>query len=683
MKLWKKLTAAVLIGAAAVSAGLTGGIFGSAAAQQSTQKTPIVYDFVPDGESSSGSAVNIRAVQPGETVKVNLTVKNDPGTAGAKMIFGFDGLKLGRVARGQAYTGNFQWNGDGLTLVWNCRNGLNQKAADNAVIYSFTVTVPETAKTGDSFLMDLNRTRLDDISVRPQDGIHAAPDYQYEFHALKLVVPTPISSVTLSQTSFPYTGSAVKVGNYIKVKSGTTALKYGTDFTMTYADNINAGTASVTVTGVGAYSGTIRKTYQITPLPVDSITLSKTWFPYTGSAVKIGSYLTVKSGGTALKYGTDFTLSYENNVSCGIGTAKVTAVGTGNYTGSVFKKYTILPEKQAAPRLVTKDGKLRAVWTADANAEAYQVQYCQSADFSGDTLHSSTFASKTSYNFTVYPKVGETWYVRVRSCLKNSSGTYNGLWSDAASIKLGRIGSVTLSQTEYAYTGKAVKIGSYIKVMSGTSVLKYEKDFTLAYAENVNCGVKTASVTVTGIGEYSGSVTKYYSILPAQQAKPALSTLNGRLHAEWTADTNAEAYQVQYCQSADFSGDTLHSSTFASKTAYDFSAYPKAGETWYVRVRSYIKNSAGTKYGLWSDAASITLGKIDNVKLTQTEFAYTGNAVKVGSYIKVKSGTTALKYGTDFELIYKNNVNKGTASVTVKGIGEYAGSSVTKTYRIV
>ena len=114
MKLWKKLTAAVLIGAAAVSAGLTGGILGSAAAQQSTQKTPIVYDFVPDGESSSGSAVNIRAVQPGETVKVNLTVKNDPGTAGAKMIFGFDGLKLGRVARGQAYTGNFQWNGSDL-----------------------------------------------------------------------------------------------------------------------------------------------------------------------------------------------------------------------------------------------------------------------------------------------------------------------------------------------------------------------------------------------------------------------------------------------------------------------------------------------------------------------------------------------------------------------------------------
>ena len=40
------------------------------------------------------------------------------------------------------------------------------------------------------------------------------------------------------------------------------------------------------------------------------------------------------------------------------------------------------------------------------------------------------------------------------------------------------------------------------------------------------------------------------------------------------------------------------------------------------------------------------------------------------------------KYGTDFELVCKNNVNKGTANVTVKGIGKYAGSSVRKTYQI-
>ena len=247
------------------------------------------------------------------------------------------------------------------------------------------------------------------------------------------------------------------------------------------------------------------------------------------------------------------------------------------------------------------------------------------------------------------------------------------------------ITSVTLLQTEFAYTGKAVKIGSYIRVKSNGTALKYGTDFTMTYANNVKCGVGTASVTIKGIGDYSGSFTKYYSILPEQQDKPVLSTWNGRLgklRVTWQADANARGYEVQYCRDASFTGDTLHSHYFATATTCLLVTYPKPGEKWYVRVRSYLKDNAGERFGFYSDAASITLGKIDNVNLTQTEFAYTGEAVKVGSCIRVKSGTTALKYGTDFELIYKNNVDKGTASVTVKGIGEYAGSSVTKTYQI-
>ena len=245
-----------------------------------------------------------------------------------------------------------------------------------------------------------------------------------------------------------------------------------------------------------------------------------------------------------------------------------------------------------------------------------------------------------------------------------------------------QITAVTLSKTAFPYTGKEIKVGIYIRVKSGTTALKYGTDFTMTYANNVKCGIGTASVTIKGIGNYTGTVTKYYSILPAKQAKPALSTLNGKLHVEWSADANGQGYQVQYCKDASFTGDTLYSVSFASKTACNLVTYPKAGETWYVRVRSYLKNSAGTKHGYWSDAACITLGKIDNVTLTQTEFAYTGNAVKVGTFIRVKSGTTALKYGKDFELVYHNNIKKGTASVTAKGIGAYAGSEVTVNYHI-
>ena len=235
--------------------------------------------------------------------------------------------------------------------------------------------------------------------------------------------------------------------------------------------------------------------------------------------------------------------------------------------------------------------------------------------------------------------------------------------------------NVTLSKTSFPYTGKEVKTGSYIKVRYNGKALKYGTDFTLSYADNVKCGIKTAKVTVIGKGMYSGRITKTYTITPAVAAAPKLSTKNGRLHIEWAAVANAQGYQIQYCKDASFTGSTLHSTSVdASRTYVDLKTYPKAGETWYVRVRAYIASAAGTKYGTYGSAASTVVGRIGSVSLSQTDFAYTGKAVKVGNYISVRSGDTKLKYNTDFTLTYKNNINAGTATVTVKGIGEYAGS---------
>ena len=79
------------------------------------------------------------------------------------------------------------------------------------------------------------------------------------------IAPKALTSdnVTLTKTSFDYTGKEIKVGSYIRVKDGDTALKYGQDFTLSYSNNINKGTATVTVTGTGNYKGTVNKTYTI------------------------------------------------------------------------------------------------------------------------------------------------------------------------------------------------------------------------------------------------------------------------------------------------------------------------------------------------------------------------------------------------------------------------------------
>ena len=241
----------------------------------------------------------------------------------------------------------------------------------------------------------------------------------------------------------------------------------------------------------------------------------------------------------------------------------------------------------------------------------------------------------------------------------------------------------SLSKTRYEYTGRQIKVGSYLRWGSQNGRrLKYGEDFTLEYENNIECGVKTAEVKVRGIGRYKGSIILEYTIVPKKQAVPKLFTKDGHIRVEWNADTNAAGYQVQYCMDPSFTGSTLHSASFASRTNCNLVSYPQIGETWYVRVRAYIKDSAGTKYGTWSDASSITVGTIDNISLTQTSFVYEGRPVKVGNYLRVKSGTTALKYNVDFTLTYRNNDRPGTATVVVEGIGEYTDSIGSARYTI-
>ena len=67
--------------------------------------------------------------------------------------------------------------------------------------------------------------------------------------------------VSLSQTSYVYDGKAKKPT--ITVKDGTAILQEGTDYTVTYNNNINAGTAKVTIIGKGIYKGTVTKKFTI------------------------------------------------------------------------------------------------------------------------------------------------------------------------------------------------------------------------------------------------------------------------------------------------------------------------------------------------------------------------------------------------------------------------------------
>ena len=149
-----------------------------------------------------------------------------------------------------------------------------------------------------------------------------------------------------------------------KVTLGGRTLTKGTDYTLSYKNNTNAGTATVTIKGKGNYAGTTTTKFKIKPASISGATIAAVAEQgYTGSAIKPTP--AVKVGSTALRLGTDYTLSYKDNTK--VGTATVTATGKGNYAGTKSATFKIvnwsgasrIPVNATAKYTCLKDGYLR------------------------------------------------------------------------------------------------------------------------------------------------------------------------------------------------------------------------------------------------------------------------------------------------------------------------------------
>ncbi len=125
--------------------------------------------------------------------------------------------------------------------------------------------------------------------------------------------------------------------------AGDYALIENYSYIVSYDNNINAGTAEVTVTGKGNYTGTVKKTFEIRPRDISDMTLSGIENTYEYTANPITPNVILSNGSQILHEGIDYKVSYADNVGEEIkgvygpdgvtGTATVTVEGIGNYTG--------------------------------------------------------------------------------------------------------------------------------------------------------------------------------------------------------------------------------------------------------------------------------------------------------------------------------------------------------------
>lgn len=431
-----------------------------------------------------------------------------------------------------------------------------------------------------------------------------------------------------------YTGSQIKP--VPKIKNGTTTLKNGTDFTLTYQNNVNKGTAKVYIKGKGNYTGSCSLKFSITARPVSTLKITVPSVTYNGKAQKPA--VTVKYNNYTFKNGTDYTLSYKNNTK--IGTATVTVKGKGKLSGtrSVTFKINAKPIKNA---VITYNNSL--TYNGSALSPAVTVKY-------GNTTLKKNTDYTVAYSNNVNAGTG--------TITITGKGIYGGSVKKTFTIKKLGISATAVSGTgNKIYTGSAIKPVPAVKV--GGRTLKNGTDFTVSYKNNTEPG--TATLSVTGKGNYSGSVSKTFKI-----------TARAINDVEVTVPDTV------------FTGVQVRPDVVVSYGNYQFINNSDYTLSFKDNVNIGTASVVVTGKNHLSGSRTVTF-PIEKADISGTEIAvknatFTGSAVK--SAVDVRLGNVTLKEGTHYTLSYKNNVNAGTAQVTISGKGSLEGA-VTKDFTIV
>lgn len=311
--------------------------------------------------------------------------------------------------------------------------GLNMYVSNTAVAYiSGTKLI---ANTAGSTTLTLNRPdgRIPlQIPVQVTGTNNSSNTYSY-------YIPNASVGTIVDQT---YTRYDIRPSVSVWLNGGY--LYEGRDYTLTYSNNRNIGTASVTINGIGNYYGSRTVYFRIVNHGNGNTTVSSNNLAnaviskiaaqrYTGSSVK--PEVTVTLNNIVLKEGSDYYLNYSDNGAPG--KAAVMVVGTGNYTGSAKTSFIIKPEKPVITRLRAHGSKVRITWLPGTSVTGYEIYRSKGAyDYGYKKIAATKDGEMQSYTRAKLTK--GTYYYKIRSYVTVDGTKYYSPYSSVKSVKIRR-----------------------------------------------------------------------------------------------------------------------------------------------------------------------------------------------------------------------------------------------------
>ena len=375
-----------------------------------------------------------------------------------------------------------------------------------------------------------------------------------------------------------------------------------------------------------------------------------------------------------LKAGKDYTVEYSTKNFKDVGTIDVTITGIGNYTGTVTRTYKITPKSVT----VTAEDKTKVFGETDPKLTA-TVTGTIGKDTVEYTLSRKAGEDVGTYTITPSGKAEQTNYKvsYVAGTLTITSQSIDP-GTDPEKPNPDYTGAKVNSPSDKVYDGKEHK---WIPTVTDKSkTLKLGKDYTVEYSTSDFTNVGTVEVTITGKGNYTGTVKRSYKVTPKEYTVTTDSATKTYSGTALTAGGKVEG--IVSGETVEFTTTGSQTEVGTSKNTYEL-VWKSAKATNYtlakesigkltVKAKSIIPDDKDTPE---SDKTGITVNEPSDSK-------YDGKEHKeVLTVTDTKTGKE-LVAGTDYSVTYSSDlVNAGTVKVTVAGLGNYSGS-FTKTYKI-
>ncbi len=236
--------------------------------------------------------------------------------------------------------------------------------------------------------------------------------------------------------------------------------------------------------------------------------------------------------------------------------------------------------------------------------------------------------------------------------------------------------SITLSQTAYIYDGTPKT--PTVTVKDGNKTLLEDTDYALAYEDNINVG--TGKVSVTGTGDYTGTVTKEFAITeeepPVEEPKELSQCIITLSQTAYIYDGTPKTPAVTV---KDGNRTLLEETDYT--LSYEDNINIGTGKVKVTGTGDYT-GTVTKEFVITEKEPPVEEPKeLSQCRITLSKTAYTYDGKPKTPTVTVKDGNKTLLKETDYTLTYENNINVGTGKVTIKGRGDYKGT-VKKSFAI-